>query len=611
MKDILFWTLLLIIFISILLVSQVDGFTDVPSVKPQSVVTVPQVGPPRESITTGDFTGYAPPSFTLLSPPPGGVATVNSLPYSDPSQQKVQYARIKEVLEAANGFLNVEAPNMAEVSDPSVQLPLTTLRTDVHRLNDEVLVLERNPGIESSLTQHDVDAIEANLSYLQKKWRTMEPTEIEGFQAQPLQAQPLLVPLFDSCLYKLGSMCIGGVKMVPAPARPAPRLPIPTSFPIISTPTPLAKLTDNSGNKPLTDNSGNKPLALALVRPTDNSGNKPLALALVRPTDNSGNKPLTDNSGNKPLALALVRPTDNSGNKLPAPKVTHDNSGNTHAVNKRASLLQLKELVTRISVEITRLSASATTDPVVTQRITTLTTIKKAVQGIVDKVISGQMAEKDIPIMESDYLAFLPALSKNGPLPKLLNTNNLPPSLANLLPSYNAGDISGAAMAQYLVKTYGDTFFKGLSWGVNLNYTAERNVSNTPTSSALASLLNANGIHTNSNETKSGIRCSKGTDHDDAVDVPYRGEFATMTASSTVPARLDWKQRSTDICNAIQKRGYNPGDFGCLTNSASVSDTFSWRGYARMVCTRVGTVYDTGAPEAVGCPPLTWAGWRA
>jgi hypothetical protein len=481
MKDILFWTLLLVIFISILFVSQVDGF-----------INVPEAGPPRESITTGDFKAYAPPSFTLLSPPPGGVASVNSLPYIDPSQQKAPYTRIKEVLETANGFLNVEAPKLIDASDPAIQLPLRTLTSDVRRLKNEILVLDRNPGLESTLTQHDVDSIEANLTYLQKKWRTVHEVEVEGFQS--------------------GSATQGAY--------------------------------DASGNS-------------------------------YGPTDAS----------------------DASGNA-------------TAGVNERASLLQLKELVTRVAVEITRLSASATTDPVVTQRVATLTAIQKAVQGIIDKVSGGQMAETEIPILESDYLSFLPVLSTQGPLPRLLKNNHLPLTLASLLPSYNVGDISGASMAQYLVQTYGDTFFKGLSWDLELNYTAERNAG-TATAAALSSVLASQGIQTNVSQAvdiakaKAAVPTAAAAP---AVDVPYRGEFAAKTSG---PAHLDWKQRSTDICNAIQKRGYNPGDFGCLVDISSVSPNFSWRGYAKMVCTRVATIYDTGAPEAVGCPPLTWAGWRA
>ena len=79
----------------------------------------------------------------------------------------------------------------------------------------------------------------------------------------------------------------------------------------------------------------------------------------------------------------------------------------------------------------------------------------------------------------------------------------------------------------------------------------------------------------------------------------------------SAPTKFDWHDRSNFICDAIQKRGLNPDDFGCLKSDQYVSDNFSWRGYAKMICSRLGTSYDTGLPESCGCPPPTWKGWRS
>ena len=54
----------------------------------------------------------------------------------------------------------------------------------------------------------------------------------------------------------------------------------------------------------------------------------------------------------------------------------------------------------------------------------------------------------------------------------------------------------------------------------------------------------------------------------------------------------------------------DPQEFACLRPDEVVSDNFSWRGYAKMICQRLGTSYDTGLPETCGCPSVTWAGWR-
>ena len=52
-------------------------------------------------------------------------------------------------------------------------------------------------------------------------------------------------------------------------------------------------------------------------------------------------------------------------------------------------------------------------------------------------------------------------------------------------------------------------------------------------------------------------------------------------------------------------------DFGCLKDADTMAkENFSWRGYTRMVCTRLATVYDPSIPELCGCPPPSWIGWR-
>jgi hypothetical protein len=77
------------------------------------------------------------------------------------------------------------------------------------------------------------------------------------------------------------------------------------------------------------------------------------------------------------------------------------------------------------------------------------------------------------------------------------------------------------------------------------------------------------------------------------------------------PAKFDWKKKSAEICDEIRKRGLNPKDFGCMNPSKVTSQDFSWRGHARMVCTRLLTTPDPGLPETCGCPPQSWPGWRS
>jgi hypothetical protein len=76
------------------------------------------------------------------------------------------------------------------------------------------------------------------------------------------------------------------------------------------------------------------------------------------------------------------------------------------------------------------------------------------------------------------------------------------------------------------------------------------------------------------------------------------------------PSRFDWKTRSKEIEGQVKKRGLNPADFGIMQPNSNISRDFSWRGYARMICTRLQATMDPNMPVACGCPPMDWPGWR-
>jgi hypothetical protein len=421
---------------------------------------------------------YTYPSDTLLSPPPGQIASFNSLPYTDPSLEKAKYERILNVQTTLQGFLDNEAPSLAELSDPAIVLPLTTARADLTRLRNEVLVLKRNPGIDSNLTQVDVDEIEANLSYLQKKWRlsvyndinSIENFSVEGFQN-----------------------------------------------------------------------------------------------------------------------------------------------------NERASLNELKNVVTRIDTTTTLLSSSGTNDPVFRARIEALKNLKTQVQNIIKEVESGARMESEIPIDRKNYQEFLKSVSNtNSPVTNLMKNNNLPTTLSDLFPAYSYGDASGANLVKFLFNQYAETLFKGLSWDVNFRYTSESE------QKLASSLANSIGMAlTSSNISSQPVGVPPSVTSGKPLESPpkdNRGEFASKVSNieqstmdnkkATAPTKFDWHERSNFICDAIQKHGLNPADFGCLKPDQYVSSNFSWRGYAKMICNRLGTSYDTGLPETCGCPPSSWKGWR-
>jgi hypothetical protein len=76
------------------------------------------------------------------------------------------------------------------------------------------------------------------------------------------------------------------------------------------------------------------------------------------------------------------------------------------------------------------------------------------------------------------------------------------------------------------------------------------------------------------------------------------------------PSHFDWRSRSKEIEGQVKKRGLKPADFGIMPANAKIFNDFSWKGYARMICTRLQATMDPNLPVACGCPPMDWSGWR-
>jgi hypothetical protein len=76
------------------------------------------------------------------------------------------------------------------------------------------------------------------------------------------------------------------------------------------------------------------------------------------------------------------------------------------------------------------------------------------------------------------------------------------------------------------------------------------------------------------------------------------------------PSQFDWKQRSKEIEAQVKMRGLQSSDFGIMPEGTQTSPTFSWKGYARMMCTRLQASSDPALGITCGCPPMDWKGWR-
>ena len=493
--------IILVVTVTSFTIRTKENFQTEEPLAPTRVVESPPLrvveSPVQQRNVDDTLQAYTYPSDTLLFPSPGQIASFNSLPYQDPSSERANFQRILSVQTTLQGFLDQEASRISDLSDPAIVLPLTTARGDLTRLRNEVMVLRRNPGINSTLTQGDVDEIEANLAYLQRMWRLNVYNDVNGVEGFRVEG-------FD--------------------------------------------VTTN-----------------------------------------------------------------------------------------RASLNDLQTLITRINSTTLILSSSGTNDPVVRARITALNEVKNNVNNIITDVQSGGRSESEIPITRDAYLNFLRTVDNtNSPLTNLMDRSGLPTTLSDLFPTYSSGDVSGANLSKYLFQKYADILLKGLSWDVNISYTGDNEVE---VSKSLANQLSSILSKSYLDQSIIGRPVYTGPVYTGPID--NRGEFAkkitdlqnggtksptttttnpppttttdttTPTApKSTAPVKFDWHERANFICESIKKREMNPEDFGCLKSEEYVSENFSWRGYAKMICNRLATSYDSGLPELCGCPDASWKGWR-
>jgi hypothetical protein len=115
-------------------------------------------------------------------------ASVGSYQYQDPAQLPAELKQMTQLYEDLRSFLVFEGPSISDSSDPSVQLPLTQLRSDSRALQQEISVLSNNAGVQSSLTQQSLADIQEALTFLQRKVRLFQSSgvisdEVEGFKS--------------------------------------------------------------------------------------------------------------------------------------------------------------------------------------------------------------------------------------------------------------------------------------------------------------------------------------------------------------------------------------------------------------------------------------------
>ena len=460
------------------------------------------------------------------------IAAMSPLPYQDTTLIKANRQQLISLLEMLKGFLAFEAQEISELSDPTIQLPLSTARSDFHMLQSQVEVLNRNPGIQPNVTLSHLNEIYSNLAFLQDKVRLIGA-------AGPIQGP---IYEFTQPVNGLGG-AVEGFQM-----------------PLI--------VGMNAGNT-----AGNT------------AGN---AVGNTKPASRS--KAQLDPSADPYLPKPSTLPNSTEGN--PPTKE------------------ELADFNTRLKDEIKRLSASGTTDMVTTRLVARYTSIYNTIEDWIKQLKAKTMFASDLPITKYDIdNAFI---QKDG---KKTMKRHLPESILELaLPVGMGGNPGNSNKASRditrFINKYADTILNGVSASFEVKYISPREESTKEAemARALASTVEKSGFP--SMADLNNVSNSKFVPMDTGVPVTDPMAQTPMDAGRG-PAQFDWKERAKKIEEQVKLRGLDPKDFGIMPNNSKVSNEFSWRGYAKMICQRLMTTMDPALPETCGCPKMDWPGWRS
>ena len=106
----------------------------------------------------------------------GQMPSVGSYMATDPKEAPANLQQMKQLFTDVNTFLEFEAANISDVSDPEISLKFTRLRADNEALKQEVSSLENNPNSKSKITQGELTTIRESLTYFQGNAR-----QVDGF----------------------------------------------------------------------------------------------------------------------------------------------------------------------------------------------------------------------------------------------------------------------------------------------------------------------------------------------------------------------------------------------------------------------------------------------
>jgi hypothetical protein len=330
----------------------------------------------------------------------------------------------------------------------------------------------------------------------------------------------------------------------------------------------------------------------------------------------------------------------------------------TKRTNERASLRDLQEFQIKLVVEMKRLGASGTSDPLVMARTNTLNSIKNDIDDVISKLENGLLTPMTVPIMKSDIEKSLPILGQaNKSLPRALKTFSLPPAIASLFPNgMSPKDAEQATQINNIASGYLKNLFENASWGINIglkydnphkkpsvipccpkmgtsacvhkqllknqsrhqsrqrksskSQSRERKSSKHPVESKHLVTYGIPGVHQTQSQAPNNMNSCSPPQKTDAGTTPGLPGVSNRIYPDPKAGGLDWEKRSSEIVKQIKGRGLNPLQFGAIPDNTAVSHEFSWRGYTRMICSRLNSTTDPGLAVSCGCPPENWNGWK-
>jgi len=665
------------------------------------------------------------PKYTGISDlpeaPQNNLADVNSLPYQDPAMVKSSSDMLRQLKQDMSGFKEFELGNMPDISDPSVKLPITRFKGDYQRVNDEVLVVERTPGVQPSLSVQLLNEMAANLRFLQRTYRTYsnnqmvpepqtpmcqvgasEPVEgffvakgtgevcsratdctsgncrfltpkpsgglgvcsdsMSGSSTTTTTTNDLRLYTQDECkclhttgtnMTKVWQQLDGSIngKNVGLCYKSETNKNVNSSYSLICNdmnsgqPGAVGCHGENGFHCPQNPTLGHKPSEINGQSVATTSTPPPTPTASTTTTSTNIFTSWASGSGSSTAPALTQQPATTSGsnagsnvgsNVITTPTSTPTYSGDPNQA--RITRTQLDLLVQKLNVEITRLQASGTTDPIIRARVNVFMKIRQSLKDIQTALDKGTMKVTDIPILVKDYNNFLPALgNSNTGIAALLSETGFN-SLSSLFSSYTNGDITNSKINNHLLHIYARALLSGLSYKFDLSYTSPNEVAARRAEAVKAAYdAGDNGtelgmnlapakmvtshprmMHGSRGSFESHIRHMDmhGTERDsEGYSRPFgqgqrqgQGQGQGSEASG-----FNWKARAENIFDNVKRAGMEPNDYGIdpeVYSNTQQSD-FSWRGYTKMVCSRLGTNAEPGIAEKMGCPPASWKGWRS